>query len=363
MTRVLFVDDEPMVLRALDRGLRGRKRAWQATFAGSGAEALEHLEREAFDVIVSDISMPSMDGYTLLHNVRERHPHIARLALSGEYAASNNLHGLIDIHQWISKPCSLAKLCGTIEQLSWARSLVEDDGLRGAIIRLASLPSAPTMYLQVSEALARNAPHRDIAAIVEGDPAMALKLLQLVNSSFFADGERITSVDRALELVTCDRLRELLLAAEVFRSGEGCPELAAHSRIVAQIARDLAPVEVADDAFVAGFLHDVGCLAVDDLPERSTITPQLHARLAGLLLGCWGLPAEIVTAVAFHHDPEAAPTPSAPTLRVLALAEALAEEHDAGGPAAMRRIDVDAHAAVLGLDPAMCRAVAARAAG
>jgi HD-like signal output (HDOD) protein len=356
MTRVLFVDDEPMVLRALDRGLRGRKRTWQASFAGSGAEALEQLEREMFDVVISDISMPMMDGYTLLHNVRAKHPHIARLALSGEYAASQNLGGLIDIHQWISKPCSLAKLCGTIEQLSWVRSLVDDDGLRTAITQLASLPSPPTLFLQVSEALARGAPHREIATIVKGDPAMALKLLQLVNSSFFADGERITSIDRALELVTCDRLHELLLAAEVFRS-EGSPELAAHSRLVARIARQLAPAEVADDAFVAGFLHDVGCLALADrsIDKALAGASVLHARLAGLLLGSWGLPGEIVTAVAFHHDAEAAPTPASPTLRALALAEALVEERESG----VQRTDVETHAAALGLDPATCRVVAA----
>lgn len=355
MTRILFVDDEPMVLRSLDRAMRAQRKPWQATFVGSGEDALAVLEREPFDVIVSDISMPTMDGITLLHNVRERFPHITRLALSGDVARQGNLRAVLVIHQWLSKPCPLQKLTGTIERLAWSRALIEDPAVLAATCGMQSLPSAPTLYLRVTTALERDAALSEIVAMIETDPAIAAKLLQLVNSAFFGQAQRVVSVQRAATILGVDRLREMLLAAEVFRSGAASEELSAHSLFVARLARSLAPAADGDDAFLAGLLHDLGELALVDPSATAAASPTLHARIAGMLLGTWGLPDEVVNAVAFHHDPELAPNNTDPTLRALALAEALAGELAApDDPSAARWVDELALAC--GHDAAACRA-------
>ncbi len=334
MTKVLFVDDEPVLLRSIERIFKTRGASLHASFATSGAAALDLLERDAFDIIVSDLSMPQMDGVTLLGKVRTRFPQMTRLALSGQSAIAESARAVRVVHQWIAKPCDLRVLCANLERLAWVRGLIDDPSVLARTSELASLPSPPKLFLQVNEALARAAGIREVVRLIETDPAVVAKLLQLVNSAFFGDAERVTSVERAVALLGTDTIRGLLLGAEVFRSGEAAGPLASHSLFVASLARVLAPGALSGDAFVAGILHDIGELIVEGAAERDT--PVLHARTGGLLLAMWGLPSEVVTAVAFHHDPLTLPPPAHPLVNVVALAEALATELQAPGEQAER---------------------------
>ncbi len=345
-TKVLFVDDEPMLLRAIGRALRARKPQWSATFASSGHDALALLDRESFDVIVSDIGMPGMDGVTLLDKIRTKHPRIARLVLSGEARLEDRMRAVISSHQWLAKPCPMPQLAATIDRLQWARALVEDPELLVFVCGVSSLPSAPVLYFAVTQALERDAGIEEIGALIETDVAIASKLLQLVNSSFFAVGERITSVRRAARILGHVRLRELLLAAEVFHSCPQAGSSAARGLRMANLARSLA-TEHHDEVFLAGLLHDVATLVLG--PGRPAATPELHARIGGALLGTWGLPIEVVTAVAFHHDPEHAPDPGDARLGVVALAHALLARPEL----------VAARARALGIDPDDARQIAA----
>ncbi|MGB2821543.1 MAG: response regulator, partial [Phycisphaerae bacterium] len=62
---VLFVDDEPRILNGLHRSLRAMRHEWDMALATGGAEALETLATRPFDVVVSDMRMPGMDGVEL----------------------------------------------------------------------------------------------------------------------------------------------------------------------------------------------------------------------------------------------------------------------------------------------------------
>lgn len=320
MTRVLFVDDEPVLLRAIDRAMRLKHPGWTFRFAQSGADALQLLEREPFDIIVSDISMPVMDGVTLLANVKSRFPHVARLALSGGALPQDRIRAARTIHQWLAKPCPITKLNETIEHLGWGRSLVDDLAAVQAALGLESLPSAPDLYVHVAEALDRDARTEEIAALIERDVASAAKLLQLVNSAFFGDSERITSAAVAVEALGKASLRELLLASELMRTSPDAEAVTRRGVLAASIARSLA-TEHHDDVFLAGLLHGIGelVLGAEHAVYRS---PVVCARLGGLLLSTWGIPIEVARAVAYHTDPQSAPDPT--DSRLLVVAEATA---------------------------------------
>ena len=60
--RILFVDDEPNVLAGLRRLFRPFRRSWEVRTATSGKEALDLMKSQHFDVVVSDMRMPRMNG-------------------------------------------------------------------------------------------------------------------------------------------------------------------------------------------------------------------------------------------------------------------------------------------------------------
>ena len=116
MKRILFVDDEPNVLRGLQRMLRPQRREWDMTFCDSGEEALRRLSEAPFDVLVSDMRMPGMSGAHLLAEAQTRFPRVVRLMLSGQ-ADEDSLAALDGVtHRFLSKPCDAALLHSAIEE-------------------------------------------------------------------------------------------------------------------------------------------------------------------------------------------------------------------------------------------------------
>ena len=79
--RILIVDDEPHVLRALERTLMDE--GYEITATGSGEEALELVRRYKFSVVISDERMPGMLGSDLLATISLRRPEAVKMLLTG----------------------------------------------------------------------------------------------------------------------------------------------------------------------------------------------------------------------------------------------------------------------------------------
>jgi len=335
LTRVLFVDDEPLVLRSIDRALRTRKVPWEAKFVDSGGGALELLATERFDVVIADLRIPDLDGVALLTEVQRSYPRIARLVLSGQVGTDDCLRAMRVAHQCMAKPCNIDSLRHIVLRLSRSQHLLADSDLAETAAKLSCLPSPPRVHFEVCSAIARGAHLAEIAHIIDGDVAITAKLIQIVNSAFFTQGTRVTTVQRALSVLGTDTVRGLLLAVEVFRSFEGDREdathtdgLRRHSKLVAQLARTLAPRDLAGDAFVAGMLHDIGDLVLANLKRSSNQTID-HARAGGFLLGLWGIDDPIVDAITHHHDPGAVADDRATLVDLLHVSEIVAGELEA----------------------------------
>lgn len=107
---ILFVDDEPDTLRAIERLLY--RENYILHFAGSGQEALAVMAERPVDIVVTDMKMPGMDGLTLLRHVKERYPDTVRLALSAYLQIDVLLHCINtgEIYRYITKPIKPAEL-------------------------------------------------------------------------------------------------------------------------------------------------------------------------------------------------------------------------------------------------------------
>ena len=143
MKRILFVDDEAHVLDGLRDLLRRQRHEWEMVFALGGDAALRELDAQPFDVVVSDMRMPDIDGATLLARVQERHPETVRIFLSGQTEPKAALRAVPVAHQFLAKPCDREQLRQAIDRACLSQALVADPAVRRAAGAAEMLPSAP----------------------------------------------------------------------------------------------------------------------------------------------------------------------------------------------------------------------------
>ncbi|MDA7977970.1 MAG: response regulator [Pirellulales bacterium] len=334
--RVLFVDDEASILAGLRRMLRRYRDEWETLFAESGKEALQLLEEQPVDVIVSDMQMPGMDGAQLLKEVEARHLATVRIVLSGHSERESLLRSVGLAHQFLSKPCDADTLYSTIRRAGSLQTRLASKELEALVSRVVSLPSLPNIYNELVEELRSADPSiQRVAQLISKDVGMSAKLLQLVNSSFFGLPRQVDSPAQAATLLGLNNIGPIVLSAGIFTEFEtarlpefSLEELTEHSLLTCNLARKIAGLmggsaSLLDFAMQAGLLHDVGMLVLAaNLPDQyrevfsiaassgvsiveaeRAVFGVTHADVGAHLLEIWGLPSQIVEAVAFHHEP------------------------------------------------------------
>lgn len=114
MPTILFVDDEPSILNAMRRSLRGE--AYEVETAATGRDALEIVRTRPVDVLVSDARMAGMNGFQLIEQVRIECPGIVCIMLTGEadLAATTALIQSGALYRFLCKPLSPAALRGVL---------------------------------------------------------------------------------------------------------------------------------------------------------------------------------------------------------------------------------------------------------
>lgn len=359
MSRILFVDDEQAVLDALRTRLHRMNGKWQMKFVDSGERALSELERDHYDVIVSDMRMPGMDGAQLLQTASTRSPETVRIVLSG-YAELQQTTRLVPIaHQYLSKPCESPMLENVIERCVQLHELLRRPQLRASVGRIRKLPAMPQTYAKLQEALARDdVIVNDIAKIVAADTAIAARVLQIVNSAFFRLARRITNIEQAVTYLGFAAVRNLVMCAEVFsawqeagtRRSVDLEQMQTHALRVANATMALTnKTPLADDALLAGLVHDIGYwILAQECPEdlheamelalsqgipmheaEKQVIGSSHAEVGAYLLGLWGLPYSVIEAVAYHHTPRAVTQTQFDVLAAVAIAHSLTEPREA----------------------------------
>lgn len=327
LTRVLFVDDEQRILDGLRLGLRQRRKQWEMVFVPSPQNALELLKQEPFDAVVTDMRMPRMDGAEFLAQVTSIQPETVRIVLSGQMDETAASRAAQVAHRFLAKPCDIATLDATIARTLAMRALLISPAIRVAIGGMGTLPSPPKTCLTLQRALHEEWSMSDVAQVVESDVAMASKVLQLVNSSFFGVPRTLASVAQAVAYLGVNSLRSLITAQAMFQAFAGVDARALErmqesSLLSARIARSLLKDRhQAEIAATAALLHDVGALALStrlpaeyaalcrDATARGVPLERCereqfgttHAEVGAYLLGLWGLPFEVIEAVAQHH--------------------------------------------------------------
>ena len=140
LKRLLFVDDDAMVLAGLRRALHDMRQEWDMHFAPGAYAALQALEKERFDAVITDMRMPSMDGALLLDCIKDRYPQVVRIILSGQSEKEAVLRSIAPAHQYLAKPCDIRELKLRLNQAFASRDLVTNPAIAAAIARTALDP-------------------------------------------------------------------------------------------------------------------------------------------------------------------------------------------------------------------------------
>lgn len=209
--------------------------------------------------------------------------------------------------------------------------------LKNFIEDVAALVSPPEVWVRLNEVV--NDPHSsasDVAEITARDPALAARILKIVNSPYYNFPSKVDTISRAVTILGTSDLFALATAVSAARVFANIPSTLVkpenfwrHSICTGLAARKLAKrcgVLRGERLYVAGLLHDIGSLilyrkfpnkvsavllaSAGDEEVLARVEQEMfgfdHAELGGALLELWNLPVSLLSAVRYHHDPEQA---------------------------------------------------------
>jgi len=212
----------------------------------------------------------------------------------------------------------------------------------GRLNSITNLPTLPEIVQKVQRIVfSDDGSAQGLAKIIEQDPSLSAKILQVANSGFYAAGGRITSVPMAVTRVGFNEIGQIVIAASIIKNFSNSSSLldykqfwrhaltAAHMAVTtAQISRAVFSQEDRDVLYLSGLLHDIGILIYDQffheefeeilkyadtkgisyLDAEGIIAPkETHAALGSALLEMWKVGSSAIDGVRFHHAPERAP--------------------------------------------------------
>jgi putative nucleotidyltransferase with HDIG domain len=275
---VLFIDDEANILKALQRLLRNEP--CRVITASRGSEALEILEREHPQVVVSDQRMPEISGVDLLQSVRQRHPDAIRILLTG-YTEMNVAVEAInrgEIFRLVTKPWNDEELKATLRQA------FDTHDLKGEIRRLNQVTREQNLKLQEL--------NRDLEVTVQERTKQLFDKHQELRIAY---------------IQTIKALAEAVDAKDSYTRG--------HSERVgvyaSKVARELGiPKDQIERVYIAGVLHDLGKIGVrdavilkpDKLTDEEYAEIKLHPVVGARILQQVEFLADVVPCVRHHHE-------------------------------------------------------------
>ena len=335
-TRILFVDSQPEALRLFRQLLADQEQDWEMNFLPNAREALDYLATADVEVIFTDARLADMSGLEFLAEVGKRHPRTVRFLLAEEADNALIMECVWNTHQYLSKESSPNTLVAAVHRSVAADSWLANAKLKTLVARMRTLPVLPSIYFEViKEFNSPDASAQRVGEIIGRDLAITAKIVQMVNSAYFGLPRTITTPGEAVLVLGLETVKSLVLSVHTFAQFDKVKPLYftadkvwRHSLRVGALARRISELEagdqkMADDALTAGLFHDMGkLLMAANLPDEyngaqalakkqnlplweveKEIFGATHGEAGAYLLGLWGLPLEVVEAVALHHQP------------------------------------------------------------
>lgn len=345
LPNILFVDQEQHTLQSLKQLLNDE--AWECHFVSSISEALEHLDNNTTDMVVSDVQTADMDSTHLFAKIHKLYPSIVRIYLASDVNQYNVVETLAEGfgQQIIPKPWIDQELKEILRSAIRQSTQQKKHNLefQTLINSIPLLPSLPESYSNVRSCVVGDEVDIEkMANYISHDVAISTALLHWANSALFGQRFQVDTIKKAIIVLGTDIVENLILSESVNRTiaaklpeinGFDFGQFKTHSMATAILSRlllkSLLPTDFIqhDRAFVAGLLHDMGKLAAASFfPDKFEKAIELakdrklplaeaemaiygtqHAELGSFLAEWWALPPFIVNAICWHHQPHSTP--------------------------------------------------------
>ncbi len=324
--KVMFVDDEVMILNGLKRAFFRTK--WTLLFADSAQKALNILQTEQVDFIISDMRMPVMNGAELLDQVAKLHPEIVRIILSGHSDEEAAKRASFVAHQWFNKPCQPQLLEEALNRIYFIRSSLPDTSVQQVVGKIKTLPSPPKVYMRLNASLNdKSIDMQKIASIIANEPSLVAKILQLTNTSFFSNGKQVESLTEAITRLGVDLVCSIVITAETYAKIDDIPGYSItdeqkHCLSTARLAASMVDPSLRRETILVGLLHNIGKFILyevspeamakylkqrqvgeDNIELEQKLFNADHTQLAGYLLHLWNFSYKLIENIVLHHQP------------------------------------------------------------
>lgn len=340
--RVLFAGTDKSRLDDISDSFGNMREHWQMKFCVGVVEARQALSESAYDIVVTNVPMLDEDD-DFVTVLKEEWPETVRFVLAGPLDGETVIRMSTEVHQILAEDIDYNQLRALITRALYLRGHLHNEALRKTLLQIGTLPSVPALYLEIQEEMRLPEPSlQRIAGLIEKDPGLSAKVLQIANSAHFSPVSPVTNIIRAVTYIGLNHIRSLVLLAGAissFKKSELPPHfdidaLWNHSLTVAEYARIISEqetdsVRIVDDAFTAGLLHDIGLVILaarmpDELDQAKKLARRnnmslfraekevmgaTHASIGGHLLDLWGLSYPVVEAITFHDIPSSRPEP------------------------------------------------------
>jgi DNA-binding NtrC family response regulator len=259
--RLLIVDDEAQLLAALCEILA--EHGYETVGASSGIEGIKRLESERFDVVLTDLMMPGMDGLQFLKSARDIDPQLTGIVMTGQGSIPTAVEAMkVGAFDYLLKPFNLQVVGPVLARAMEMRRLrMENIRLREYVGQLTfessnyRIVGDSTGIAQVRQLIEKTA-GSDVTVLIRGDTGTGK---ELVARAIHNNSPRR---ERALVTINCAALQETLLESELFGHEKGAFTGAVQSK--------KGLVEVAEG----------GTLFIDEIAE---MPPQMQAKLLRVL--------------------------------------------------------------------------------
>jgi HD-like signal output (HDOD) protein len=346
---LLIVDNSTLSKKLLIKNLKGLLPGVRIRELSNGREAVDALGGAQFDLVISEIDLPKLDGFKLLEWVREQ-PRMRMLPfiVYTSDASANSIRQAVKLGatDFILKPAPSDVLARKIhENIVKVREIVAK---KREFAKSVSIPVKPQILTRLNEEMSKPEPDLiRIVDIIDNDPALCAKVLKTANSPFFGSGG-VTTTERALNILGLKEFKNTVLISLMHDALSGQKPLPekfwTHSLLTAAAARDIADnklaefgfvfksrahhQELSNNAYLAGLLHDCGMPLMlqkfDDFDAAAEINNTAfsteteesrfftsHAAMGAMMVRTWGIQDIVCDAIHYHHSPEIPPLPDA----------------------------------------------------